>query len=439
MIFNKSTVKAWDATQSDLSKYKLSPEEVMRRKQSRRTPVNSGPASRRKKAVARPDMMSANAASPSQTPMVRDSKGNVAWVPSGRNTKTPTRASLLKSPSAQAPSPSDEDPVSRVTSHHSSLSQTNQAWERSRIERSASKKAAAAIAKAESRAKQQSMHLKNVDMNRLEQAFFELQGQFDKLRRLSGRSQEWCKFDAGELGKQENIVSYVESLVLATSSVCSVLSEHEIRFAQEQEERQSVQEALMAMQNDILRIRDQQNQGQNMMEFLAERTTTVPATELSAPQSPSKSISVQVHIDKEKAEREEAEAFFEEPAERYNDFQDVENFQDAEFEAAQDAEFEAAEEALAMEEEKVYDQIHLLEADDLRSLIESEGIMTTEDQSVTELRHLLIALMNTEEQAETTQTAPLPMAVPMKPVDAPDSSIGRVSYAEYMDRQSGLV
>ena len=158
-----------------------------------------------------------------------------------------------------------------------------------------------------------------------------------------------------------------------------------------------------------------------------------------APQSPSKSISVQVHIDKEKAEREEAEAFFEEPAERYNDFQDVENFQDAEFEAAQDAEFEAAEEALAMEEEKVYDQIHLLEADDLRSLIESEGIMTTEDQSVTELRHLLIALMNTEEQAETTQTAPLPMAVPMKPVDAPDSSIGRVSYAEYMDRQSGLV
>ena len=38
--------KGWDSTNSDLTRYKLSQEEVMRRKQIRSTPVNTGPINR---------------------------------------------------------------------------------------------------------------------------------------------------------------------------------------------------------------------------------------------------------------------------------------------------------------------------------------------------------------------------------------------------------
>ena len=193
-------------------------------------------------------------------------------------------------------------------------------------------------------------------------------------------------------------------------------------MAQEQEERQNVQDVLMTMQNDIMRIRDQQSQGQSMLEYLSERVIATPNAEINTPQSPSKSISVQVEVDKEKAEREEAEAFYEEPKERYNDFEDGDNVA-----------------VPSEEEEEVYDQIGLLGADDLRALIESEGIETTDDQGEEELRDLLITLMNSEEQDEAAQTAPQPTAVPTKPVEAPESKFGRVTYAEYMDTQSNLI
>ena len=84
-------------------------------------------------------------------------------------------------------------------------------------------------------------------------------------------------------------------------------------------------------------------------------------------------------------------------------------------------------------------KIGLLRADDLRALIESEGIETTDDQGEDELRNLLIALMNSEEQDEAAQTAPQPTAVPTKPVEATESKFGRVTYAEYMENQSSLI
>ena len=96
------------------------------------------------------------ALTPSRTPAARDHKGNITWAPTGRNTKVRPP----KTVNIQVNSPSsmenkfdgvEEESVGvrpRVQSHHSSLSKVNKAWERSRIERSAAKKAAAAIAKA---------------------------------------------------------------------------------------------------------------------------------------------------------------------------------------------------------------------------------------------------------------------------------------------------
>ena len=55
----KSKGKSWDSTNSDLNRYKLSPEEIMRRKQVRSTPVNSGPIVRSsiKKAKKQPEQI----------------------------------------------------------------------------------------------------------------------------------------------------------------------------------------------------------------------------------------------------------------------------------------------------------------------------------------------------------------------------------------------
>ena len=91
----------------DPSRYKLSQEEVMRRKQVRSTPVNTGPINRSSIRKSKQKQQQRSAAlTPSRTPVARDNKGNVAWMPTGRNTKQ--RAP--KTPKVQVISPSSCEP-----------------------------------------------------------------------------------------------------------------------------------------------------------------------------------------------------------------------------------------------------------------------------------------------------------------------------------------
>ena len=103
----------------------------MRRKQVRSTPVNSGPIVRSsiKKAKKQPEQSAA--LTPSRTPVARDNLGNVTWVPTGRNTtvRTPkvtnvqvTSPSTMESKFDLLENEEDMGVLSRVQSHHSSLS-----------------------------------------------------------------------------------------------------------------------------------------------------------------------------------------------------------------------------------------------------------------------------------------------------------------------------
>ena len=286
-MLSKSKGKGWDSTNSDLNRYKLSQEEVMRRKQVRSTPVNTGPINRSSIRKSKQKQQERSAAlTPSRTPVARDNKGNVAWMPTGRNTKH--RAPKTPKVEVSSPSTSAQDlgdtyvdrilqgsehtPVSsRVDSRHSSLSKTNKAWERSRIERSAAKKAAAAIAKAESKAKNQSLQLNHVDMNRLEQSFYDLQGQLDKIRNMTGRPRTWCNVKVSELGSDKSIISYVDALGKTMKGVCEMLSEQAIRIEQDEEDRKATQEALVTMHTDMLRIRDEQERHSGVLEYLVKQ------------------------------------------------------------------------------------------------------------------------------------------------------------------------
>lgn len=465
--------KQWDATTTDLSRYKISNQEFLRRKQSRRSPVNSGPHVKTPAEKGEKPLLKSEALTPSKIPPAHDHLGKVTWRMTGKNTstKSPTRAVNTPStvnnedylpssvpsmrhsyaaPKTTVPDSWVETPsTSRVASRHSSLAQTSKAWDVSRIERSASKKAAAAIAKAESKAKSQSLQLTHVHMNQLEQGFHALQGQIDKLRRISGRTIDWCKVDSTELGKERNIVSYVDSLVQITADLTSVISEHEIRAQQSKDDLTEMQQLMLKMQTDMVQIREQQEHHADVMEFINNSYTKrdgigtlQPGQE--QPTSPSKGVQAELDVP-------EHRAFYEESPERYDDFNTKEsegvmetsedNFEDMQDDIAIQA--TSPDEPLELvDEQEVYAQIGQLNEDDLRALIESEGVTTSNDQDVDALRTLLVNLMNQEvdnmveegnEEDEEFEyferpAPPLPTALPTRP--AKDTHRRHVHFSE---------
>ena len=429
--------KGWDSTNSDLSRYKLSQEEVMRRKQIRSTPVNTGPINRSSIRKSKQKQQQRSAAlTPSRTPVARDNKGNVAWMPTGRNTKQ--RAP--KTPKVQVSSPSSCEPElgknyvdqilqdsdqhtpvsSRVDSRHSSLSKANSAWERSRIERSAAKKAAAAIAKAESKAKSQSLQLNYVEMNRLEQSFYDLQGQLDKIRSMTGRPRTWCNVNVSELGSEKSIISYVDALGKTMKGVCEMLSEQAIRIEQDEEDRKATQEALVTMHTDMLRIRDEQERHSGVLEYLVkqhrnsnynnagekeEQTSNVISMTAGNTDTTEKyEIKNNSHEDQQVCPDENDDDV---DSNHFNDMQGDD--MDAKTENVFTQEQQLEEDAYAFEEMKK--EIATFSQDELLQLLKSEGVeidMSTVSGNIEGLREMVLNLVRPD--VESYLSPPTPTA-----------------------------
>merc|ERR1711871_1839571 len=85
--------KQWDATNTDLSRYKISNQEFLRRKQARRSPVDTGPRVKTPSEKGEKPIMKSEALTPSKLPPALDHSGKVTWRMTGKNlsTRSPTR------------------------------------------------------------------------------------------------------------------------------------------------------------------------------------------------------------------------------------------------------------------------------------------------------------------------------------------------------------
>ena len=449
-MINQSKEKSWDSTNSDLNRYKLSPEEIMRRKQVRSTPVNTGPILRSSIKKTKQPQHSA-ALTPSRTPVARDHSGNVTWVPTGRNTKARTPKTVnvqVNSPSSMENNFDADEQENlgirpRVQSHHSSLSKVNKAWERSRIERSAAKKAAAAIAKAESEAKNRSLQINNVDINRLEQSFYELQGQLDKIRNMTGRPRTWCNINVRELGNEKNIVPYVETLGKTMKSICEMLSEHSIRVEQSEDDQKALQEAIVGVHTDMLRIRDEQERHAGVLEYLVAQHRA-NNTNSSNNNDSGLNHNNQVVTEETRTENSvnnnqqtenvvEAEEFDDTDGMQLNQFTDVEEADNYSPEFTQKQQLE--EDAYAFEEMKK--EIATFSCDELIQLLNSEGVRVDEATTKDNVEQLREMVLNIIKPDIASYAPPMPTprsSLPETMANSNSNKIGRFSnYEAYMN------
>ena len=450
----KSKGKSWDSTNSDLNRYKLSPEEIMRRKQVRSTPVNSGPIVRSsiKKAKKQPEKSAA--LTPSRTPVARDNSGNVTWVPTGRNTtvRTPkvtnvqvTSPSTMESKFDLLENEEDMGVLSRVQSHHSSLSKANKAWERSRIERSAAKKAAAAIAKAESKVKTRSLQINHVDMNRLEQSFYELQGQLDKIRNMTGRPRTWCNVNVSELGNEKSIVSYVDTLGKTLKGVCEMLSEQAIRIEQGEELQKAFQDNLAGVQMHMLRIRDEQERHAGVLEYLVAEHRNNEATRKTMMTMEENSRNNNINNNSNNHMLQEQQQQMATHNVEVQDFDDEEEddassnqFADVEgdnYATGFTPEQQFKEDVYAFEEMKK--EIATFSNSELVQLLNSEGVQVDEKdaiENIDKLREMVLNIIQPDISSYSSPPMPTPRsAVPEAYNSSNGNTIGRfVNYKAYM-------